>query len=89
MCLKSINDVYHLDFKCTVRIVCKRKIKDTPFNTMLKSFGGNPGSVRGGDSSQASCYTTQSHGISCYSHEINLLIRVHQHDFFSCHTERF
>ena len=25
--------------------------------------------------------TTQSHGISCYSHEINLLIRVHQHDF--------
>ena len=24
---------------------------------------------------------TQSHGISCYSHEINLLIRVHQHDF--------
>ena len=24
---------------------------------------------------------TQSHGISCYSHEINRLIRVHQHDF--------
>ena len=23
----------------------------------------------------------QSHGISCYSHKMNLLIRVHQHDF--------
>ena len=27
--------------------------------------------------------TTQSHGISCYSHEINLLIRVTQNDFRS------
>ena len=27
------------------------------------------------------CHTIQSHGISCYSHGINLLIRVHQHNF--------
>ena len=34
-----------------------------------------------GAQQQQACITTQSHGISCNGHEINLLIRVHQHDF--------
>ena len=41
----------------------------------------DPVKAKAGTSVIAPGWTTQSHGISCYSQEINLLIRVHQHDF--------